>query len=94
MHGIYTEYAIGNGGFVLRIVFIHYFRRHSFLKPTGSARAAKLAELKARLLGGDPRALALILTAEERAGGRDAIADFLSASGGAQAMADRALKLR
>ena len=26
--------------------------------------------------------------------GRDAIADFLSASGGAQAMADRALKLR
>ena len=63
-------------------------------RATGSARAAKLAELKARLLGGDPRALALILTAEERAGGRDAIADFLSASGGAQAMADRALKLR
>ena len=63
-------------------------------RATGSARAAKLAELKARLLGGDPRALSLILTAEERAGGRDAIADFLSASGGAQAMADRALKLR
>ena len=63
-------------------------------RATGSARAAKLAELKARLLGGDPRALSLIVTSEESAGGRAAIADFLSASGGGQAMADRALKLR
>lgn len=63
-------------------------------RATGSPRAAKLAELKARLLGGDPRALSLIVTSETGAGGRDAIADFLSASGGAQAMADRALKLR
>ncbi|MBN8843459.1 MAG: EpsI family protein [Sphingomonadales bacterium] len=61
---------------------------------TGSARGAKLAGLKARLVGGDPRALSLIVSAEEGQGGRDAIADFLSASGGAQAMADRALKLR
>jgi hypothetical protein len=60
----------------------------------GDPRAAKLAGLKARLLGGDPRALSLIVTSEAGAGGRDAIADFLSASGGAQAMADRALKLR
>ncbi|QNO26449.1 EpsI family protein [Sphingopyxis sp. OPL5] len=61
---------------------------------TGSPRGAKLAGLKARLLGGDPRALSLIVSAEEGRGGTKAIADFVSASGGAQAMADRALKLR
>lgn len=63
-------------------------------KVTGSARAAKLAGLKARLLGGDPRALSLIISSEERRGGRNAIKDFLSASGGVNAMADRALKTR
>ncbi|GAO77798.1 MULTISPECIES: EpsI domain-containing exosortase [unclassified Sphingopyxis] len=61
-------------------------------KITGSSRAAKLAGLRARLLGGDPRALSLIISSEERRGGRNAIEDFLSASGGAKAMADRALK--
>lgn len=61
---------------------------------TGDPRRAKLAGLKARLLGGDPRALSLIVSSEEGQGGRAAIADFLSASGGAQAMADRALKRR
>ncbi len=61
-------------------------------KVTGSARAAKLAGLKARLFGGDPRALSLIISSEERRGGRDAIEDFVSASGGVNAMADRALK--
>jgi exosortase A len=63
-------------------------------RATGSARAAKLAGLRARLLGGDPRALSLIVSSEAGQGGRDAIADFLSASGGAQAMADRALENR
>lgn len=61
---------------------------------TGSARAAKLAGSRARLFGGDPRALSLIVSSEEGQGGRDAVADFVAASGGAQAMADRALKLR
>ncbi|WP_447764021.1 exosortase A [Sphingopyxis panaciterrae] len=61
---------------------------------TGSPRRAKLAGLKARLLGGDPRALSLIVSSEAGQGGRDAIADFVSASGGAKAMADRALKTR
>lgn len=61
---------------------------------TGSARGAKLAGLKARMFGGDPRALSLIVSAEEGEGGRAAIEDFVSASGGAQAMADRALKTR
>ncbi|MGN6690533.1 MAG: exosortase A [Sphingopyxis sp.] len=61
---------------------------------TGAPRVAKLAGLKARLFGGDPRALSLIVSSEERQGGRDAITDFVSASGGAQAMADRALKTR
>ncbi|MBU0824171.1 MAG: EpsI family protein [Alphaproteobacteria bacterium] len=61
---------------------------------TGDPRRAKLAGLRARLLGGDPRALSLIVSSEERQGGRDAIEDFVSASGGAKAMADRALKTR
>lgn len=61
---------------------------------TGSARAAKLGALRARLLGGDPRALSLIVSSEEGEGGARAIADFVAASGGAQLMADRALKLR
>jgi len=61
---------------------------------TGYPRRAKVAGLKVRLLGGDPRALGLIVSSEERQGGRDAITDFVSASGGAKAMADRALKTR
>jgi len=61
---------------------------------TGDPRRAKLAGLKARLLGSEPRALSLIISSEERRGGRDAIEDFVSASGGAKAMADRALKTR
>ncbi len=61
---------------------------------TGSPRGAKIAGLKARLFGGDPRALSLILSSEEGQGGRNAIEDFLSASGGVAAMADRALKNR
>ena len=61
---------------------------------TGSTRAAKLAELKARLLGGDPRALSLIVSSAAETGGGDAISAFVSASGGAKAMADRALKSR
>ena len=61
---------------------------------TGDPRRAKLAGLKTRLLGGDPRALSLIVSSEERLGGRDAMEDFVSASGGAKAMADRALETR
>jgi exosortase A len=61
---------------------------------TGSPRAAKLAGLRARLLGGDPRALSLIVSSAEGQGGAAAITDFLSAAGGAQAMADRALETR
>jgi exosortase A len=61
---------------------------------TGDPRRAKIAGLRARLLGGDPRALSLIISSEERQGGLNAITDFLSASGGVEAMADRALKLR
>lgn len=61
---------------------------------TGDPRRAKLAGLQARLIGGDPRALALIVSSEQGQGGRDAIRDFVSASGGAKAMADRALETR
>jgi exosortase A len=61
---------------------------------TGDPRRAKLAGLRARLLGGDPRALSLIISSAERQGGLNAITDFVSASGGVDAMADRALKTR
>lgn len=61
---------------------------------TGDPRRAKLLGLRARLAGGDPRGLALIVSAESSAGGRDAIAAFVAASGGAKALADRAIKLR
>ncbi len=61
---------------------------------TGDPRRAKLAGLRVRLLGGDPRALSLIVSSEEGRGGRNAIVDFVSASGGVAAMADRALKTR
>lgn len=61
---------------------------------TGDPRRAKLAGLQARLLGGDPRALSLIVSSEEHQGGLNAITDFVSASGGVDAMADRALKTR
>ncbi len=61
---------------------------------TGNPRRAKLAGLQARLLGGDPRALALIVSSEEGHGGLNAITDFVSASDGVIAMADRALKTR
>ena len=61
---------------------------------TGDPRRAKLAGLSARLLGGDPRALSLIISSEEGQGGRNAIEAFVSASGGVHAVADRALKTR
>lgn len=61
---------------------------------TGDPRRAKLAGLVARLSGGDPRALALIVSSEVDGGGRAAIGDFVSAAGGAQAMADRAIEIR
>lgn len=61
---------------------------------TGDPRRAKIAGLKARLLGGDPRALSLIVSSEQGQGGVQAIGDFVSASGGAQVMADRALETR
>src|SRR5690606_13684464 len=63
-------------------------------RATGSTRRAKLAALKARLFGGDPRALSIIVSSEEGEGGARAIADFVAASGGVQLMADRALKSR
>ncbi|MCW3835569.1 exosortase A [Sphingomonas canadensis] len=56
---------------------------------TASERRVKLETLKARLLGGDQRAVALLLSAESDAGGRAAIADFLRAAGPADALADR-----
>lgn len=61
---------------------------------TGDARQAKLLTLWSRLTGGDPRAAALVISAEERAGGRAAMRDWLMAAGGVREVADRALEIR
>lgn len=53
----------------------------------GGARA-KLATLRQRLLGGDQRAIGIVVSAEGQ-GAHDAIADFLAAAGGVGVMVDR-----
>ena len=55
---------------------------------TGSQRAAKLATLKAKLLGGPQRASAVLMSAEA-ADGTAAIADFRAALGDVGGLADR-----
>lgn len=63
---------------------------------TGSARAVKLATLKARLFGGDQRAVAVLVSAERRDGhpADPAIADFLKALGPVKPLADRSAGIR
>jgi exosortase A len=57
-------------------------------------RRAKWLTLRARLGGGDPRAAALILSSEQRAGGAAAMRDWLYAAGGVRKVADRATESR
>lgn len=59
---------------------------------TGSERAVKLATLRAKLLGGDPRAVAVHVSAEVMPGAdaRAAIARFVAALGPIERVADRA----
>lgn len=58
---------------------------------TGSEDRVKLETLKARLLGGPQRGVAVLLSAEKGAGDpRAAITDFLRAAGSIDAIADRA----
>ena len=56
---------------------------------TGSAARVKLATLGHRLFGGDQRAVAVLVSAEDRRGGRTAIDRFLAALGPAGPLADR-----
>lgn len=57
---------------------------------TASPERVKLATLEARLLGGDPRAVAVLVSAEKGEGDADAaIRDFLKAMGPVDALADR-----
>lgn len=60
---------------------------------TGSPPQVKLETMKARLLGGDQRAVALLLSAQEREGqSSDTVIDaFLRALGDPQALADRSI---
>ena len=63
---------------------------------TGSATQVKLATLKSRLLGGDQRAVAILISAEEREGqpARDAMASFLGELGPVQDLADDSAGIR
>ena len=63
---------------------------------TGSAPAIKFATMKARLLGRDQRAVALIISAEQREGmpADAAIAAFLHDLGDVKLLADRSLGIR
>ena len=56
---------------------------------SASATRIKLATLTARLLRGDERATALLVSAREEDGGRAAIARFLAAAGGGDALLAR-----
>lgn len=58
---------------------------------TADPRRAKLAGLTARLLGGDPRATAIVLSSQQ---GRAAMHDWLDAAGGVRKVADPALETR
>ena len=63
---------------------------------TGSETRVKLETLKARLLGGPQRAVAILVSAEQPAGGgsaRPAIDAFLRALGPIDRLADRAAGL-
>ncbi|HEY0270646.1 MAG TPA: exosortase A [Sphingomonas sp.] len=55
---------------------------------TGSAPRVKLATLERRLFGGDQRAAAVLVSAEERRGGRAAVDRFLAAIGPARPLVD------
>ncbi len=64
--------------------------------PTGNKPTVKIATMKARLLGSDQRAAALLISAEQ-ADGRPAdraIADFLADLGPVKDLADRSLAIR
>ncbi|RVT40893.1 exosortase A [Sphingobium algorifonticola] len=63
---------------------------------TGSGTNVKLATLKVRLLGGDQRAVAVMISAEERAGqsAQAAMASFLRALGPVQDLADASAGIR
>jgi exosortase A len=56
---------------------------------TGSAGRVKLATLEHRLFGGNQRAAAVLVSAEDRRGGRAAVDRFLAAIGGVGPLADR-----
>jgi exosortase A len=60
---------------------------------TGSPARVKLETMKDRLLGGSGRAAAILVSAEEGAGGRQAIDAFLEALGPPERLADRAAGL-
>ncbi|WP_300399544.1 exosortase C-terminal domain/associated protein EpsI [uncultured Sphingobium sp.] len=64
--------------------------------PTGSKPAVKLATLKARLLGGDQRAVAILVSAEqtETQDADAAVTAFLDNLGDMRLLADRAIGIR
>lgn len=65
-------------------------------RPTGSGYLVKLETMKVRLLGGDQRAAAILVSAEEREGHSSdaAISAFLHDLGDVKDLADRSLRSR
>lgn len=63
---------------------------------TASGLETKLLTLQSRLLGGDPRAVAVIVSAEDYRGhpAHQVISDFVRDAGGVDKMADRAVETR
>lgn len=80
-------------GGIMRHVVSYYAVGRSI---SGSATKVKLATLKARLLLGDQRAAAILISAEDRDGAPAdaAIHDFLSRLGSVEELADESLGLR
>jgi len=78
-------YRITAPGPVFREVF-EYMRVGETM--TGSTSRAKLATMRARLLGGDQSAVGIVLSAEGR-DARDTVESFLADSGGIETLVDR-----
>lgn len=87
------EQITAPGPVVRHVVSFYIVGDHA---PTGSKPTVKLATMKARLLGQDQRAVAVLVSAEDGDGrsSDDAIAAFLSSLGDVKLLADRSIGLR
>lgn len=87
------EQITGRGRLVRHVVSFYVVGKE---RPTGSGYLVKLETMKVRLLGGDQRAAAILVSAEEREGHSSdaAISAFLHDLGDVKDLADRSLRSR